>query len=285
MIYYPTTQYMPDQDKMFENVASEHLKNLLENNQLGSFESIWSLTTEWFEQPNQRRQGWSGVIQYVLQQKDQSSTNQNPQIHANTSASLMVFIKRQENHNTRSLAHPVRGEPTFYREYKNICKLQQLQLPTLSPVYFGERRQKNKHQAILITKALTNHVNLFEWYQQNPTEAERQRITQHIANWVIKLHSHRLCHYCLYPNHIFVSLNPSDPHPIKVIDLEKLRMLPTKRWRAYKELKCFLRHSASLPEQDRHQLLDLYFQHYPQLQKTKQQLLDYLAHQIAKVRQ
>ncbi|WP_163835277.1 lipopolysaccharide kinase InaA family protein [Spartinivicinus ruber] len=267
---------------MFETFATPSLQKLFQHNQLDKFELIWSLTTDWFEKPNYRRNGWSGVIQYHLQPDVHLETTNNAATangcQENNLSPLLVFIKRQENHNTRSLSHPFHGEPTFLREYKNICKLQQLQLPTLSPVYFGERRQANQHQAILITKALVNHINLFEWYKKSPTVIERQRVIQHIADWIIQLHRHRLCHYCLYPNHIFVSLDPNDPQPIKVIDLEKLRYLPSKRWRAYKDLKCFLRHSSALPKQDKNQLLDVYFSHYPKLMKVKQKLTEDLGH-------
>ncbi|MCX4025809.1 inaA protein [Endozoicomonas sp. SM1973] len=258
---------------MFEAFTTDNFKELFHSNQLDNFVSIWSLTTDWFEQPNRRRNGWSGVIQYHLKAKspEENDAKKSP-------SSQLVFIKRQENHNTRSLVHPFRGEPTFFREYKNICKLQELQLATLTPVYYGERRLKHQHQAILITQALVNHVNLFDWYKQKPTEAARQRIIQHIAEWAVQLHSHKLCHYCLYPNHIFVSLDPDDQQPVKVIDLEKLRYLPSKRWRANKDLKCFLRHSRALPKQDKQLFLDIYFSYYPELQKTKQQLMDYLAH-------
>ncbi|MDE1464479.1 lipopolysaccharide kinase InaA family protein [Spartinivicinus poritis] len=266
---------------MFEAFTTDNFKKLFQRNQLDSFESIWSLTTEWFEQPNRRRNGWSGVIQYHLQAKDQQVVNKNAATKENypekNSSSLQVFIKRQENHNARSLAHPFRGEPTFFREYKNICKLQKRQLATLTPVYYGERRIKHQHQAILITQALVNHVNLFDWYKQKPTEASRQQIIQYIAEWAVQLHSHKLCHFCLYPNHIFVSLDPDDQQPVKVIDLEKLRYLPSKYWRANKDLKCFLRHSSALPEQDKKLFLDIYFSYYPELQKTKQQLMDYIA--------
>jgi hypothetical protein len=73
---------------------------------LADFEALWSVSTDWHEAPNERRGGWSGVSRHVL---------------ADGSA---IFLKRQENHLCRTLRHPIRGIPTFYREYRNILRLQ-----------------------------------------------------------------------------------------------------------------------------------------------------------------
>jgi len=63
-------------------------------NGLDGFAAWWQRQAEWFEwfkEPNRRRNGWSGVARVVL--------------------------KCQENHNTFSRCHPLRGVPTFLREY------------------------------------------------------------------------------------------------------------------------------------------------------------------------
>ncbi len=74
-------------------------KKILELNELESFDSIWELDAAWFEEPNKRRGGWSGVSRISLKTEEGGSVG--------------VFLKRQENHNTKTLAKPVNGEPTF----------------------------------------------------------------------------------------------------------------------------------------------------------------------------
>jgi hypothetical protein len=39
----------------------EKWQEILSHNDLDSFEKLWALQLEWFEEPNQRRGGWSGV--------------------------------------------------------------------------------------------------------------------------------------------------------------------------------------------------------------------------------
>ena len=59
------------------------------------FDTIWQLDTDWFEPPNHRRGGWSGVVKYVLE---------------TTHGAIDVFIKRQENHVSKTLLHPFKGQ-------------------------------------------------------------------------------------------------------------------------------------------------------------------------------
>ena len=85
----------------------------LSASQLADFEGLWSLSSDWHEAPNERRGGWSGVSRHVL--NDGSA----------------IFLKRPENHLCRTLRHPWRGIPTFYREDLNILRLGAHQVGTV----------------------------------------------------------------------------------------------------------------------------------------------------------
>ena len=113
---------------------------ILQFNKLENFDAIWNLKADWFEEPNDRRGGWSGVSRISLK--------------AEKGSSIGVFLKRQENHNTRTWSSPVRGVPTFYREFKNILRFVANGIPTVEPVYYCDRSYNGKSQAILMTKEL-----------------------------------------------------------------------------------------------------------------------------------
>ena len=86
---------------------NDQWQEIFSANKLDSFDAIWNLDTEWFEEPNQRRGGWSGVIKVDLDTPEGKSC---------------VFIKRQENHISKTLLHPIRGILTFEREFENILQ-------------------------------------------------------------------------------------------------------------------------------------------------------------------
>ncbi len=240
-----------------ESFLNEDIANHFAQQGLGDFTRLWDLKLDWFEPVNERRDGWSGVSRYTLP-GDQP---------------LQVFIKRQQNHNTRQLLHPIRGVPTFQREYHNIKLFRSHDIPTLTPLYFGERRTDNNDQAILITLALEGYENLFNWYRNTaPTQPEAtiQAVLMSIAQVVRRLHDHGLAHYCLYPNHIFVrtdktAISPLDSNPeiIRLIDLEKARWQPINHIRRFKDLECFMRHAQSFSLTHIHYLLDCYFSEGP----------------------
>jgi hypothetical protein len=76
-------------------------QQLLDGNGLDSFEALWTLDAGWFEAPNKRRGGWSGVSRCDLEVPEGGSVG--------------VFVKRQQDHVYRSPRHPLRGMLTFVR--------------------------------------------------------------------------------------------------------------------------------------------------------------------------
>jgi len=116
--------------KLKEIFHSENERELLALNGLGSFESLWDLKGHFIEEPNYCRGGWSGIVLH--------------EIRLQNGQPLKIIIKRQENHTFRSLLHPLKGTPNFFREYKNICRLEKHNVPTLQPLFYGERKINGK---------------------------------------------------------------------------------------------------------------------------------------------
>ena len=70
---------------------SEQWQEILAFNDLDTYEKIWALKAEWFEEPNERRGGWSGVSRIELKLP--------------SGGCVGAFLKRQENHVTSSISH------------------------------------------------------------------------------------------------------------------------------------------------------------------------------------
>ncbi len=221
----------------------------LTDNHLGSFDAIWQLKTSWFEQPNRCRGGWSGVVNIDL------TTRQD-----NTS----IFIKRQENHATKTVCHPLRGIPTLQREFCNILRMKKYNLPTVEPVFFAKRISHGKLQAILITKALTGYVPLSSNKLLPSGDlvrniAHKRKLLMAIANTLRSLHHHHFQHNCCYPKHIFVK-PVGTSWDIRIIDLEKLKWRLCKKRAMFRDIYTLHKHAGHWLTQDQIALFKAYTQ-------------------------
>jgi len=237
---------------------NDQWQQVFANNKLTSFDTIWNLDTEWFEEPNQRRGGWSGVIKVDLDTEK---------------GKTCVFIKRQENHISKTLLHPIKGILTFEREFENILQMQNRDLPVMETVFFAQRNIDNKRQAILITKELTGYI---------PLESERflssgdliknlshkKQLLIAVADAVRSIHSHHYEHNCLYLKHIFVK-PVGDAWDVKVIDLEKLKWRLFKRKAVFRDLYTLYRHAHGWSSKDHVRLFKLYVQENKLSAKSK----------------
>ena len=193
--------------------TADYWKPVLKENSLDSFDAIWNLETEWFEEPNKRRGGWSGVAKLSLK------TEKGDQF---------VFLKRQENHMTRSLLAPL-GIPTFQKEFENIKKFNDASIPCLKTVYFGKKGKK----AILITESLEGWTDLSDLITSELlTPNQLKEIIYSSAELLAKTHKAGLVHSCCYPKHIFANITIKDnqlilPEEIKTrfIDLERAQSI------------------------------------------------------------
>ncbi|MBW1645893.1 MAG: lipopolysaccharide kinase [Deltaproteobacteria bacterium] len=208
-------------------------QELLARHRLLDFNAFWSLPEDWYEEPNNRRRGWSGVSIHRLPLAEEA---------------LALFVKRQENHNFRSPTHPG-GRPTFYKEFRQLLALKQRQITTPPLVYYGERRRHGRRQAVLATIALAGYCSLDAWLADKSIPAgEKSDRLEKIGRQIRKLHDHRFQHRALYGKHLLVNRElPADAGGLAFIDLEKTRRWPlmTARLRA-SDLAQLLRHSPAL---------------------------------------
>lgn len=200
-------------------IVSDGDRKLLAYNGFDGFESLWNLELEWFEEPNHRRRGWSGVSRYVLKKPE--------------GGSLAVFIKRQQNHNFRSLLHLIRGLPTVYREYGNLRRMREYGIPCPDVVFYGHRNVGGQWQAVLITRSLTEYQPLEHCLNAIAQDdvAARRALLASVAHTLSRMHNHHLRHGSLYAKHILVRARRSAgsnhdgacEFDSVVIDLERMR--------------------------------------------------------------
>ncbi len=239
------------------NFLMPEYQPLFEQAGYSDFESLWTCTDEWFEPPNYRRKGWSGVSLLEI-----AGSNEAP-----------FFIKRQENHNTPTLLHPFNGVPTYQREMESIQRFHQLDIPTLDIVYYNERKVEGKHQAILISRALDGYQNLHEW-KEKASEGEVTIALLKLAEAVRHMHDQGQCHMCLYTTHVFVRYFSKQDEQVKsgqfkagpdirFIDLEKARYQMIPEVRRFKDLECLFRHFFNFTRAQAEEFLDHYLNSGP----------------------
>jgi hypothetical protein len=221
---------------------NERWRPILAHNGLSDFDALWKLKADWFEEPNRRRGGWSGVARCELALPG--------------GGSRAIFLKRQENHCTFSFRHPIEGVPTFLREFRRIMHYRACGIPTLEPVYFAMRRIGNDRRAILVTEELTGFVSMEErvqrWLKEGaPPRATRLRMLEAVAVLLRKMHEHGIQHNCFFPKHVFVRMATDGGIEVRVIDLEKSRWRPAKTLSARRDLYSLGGHSLCWSRSDR----------------------------------
>jgi hypothetical protein len=194
-------------------------------NGLHTFDDLWKLEAKWFEEPNQRRGGWSGVARCELKLPEGGTAR--------------VFLKRQENHTTRTLGHPVRGIPTFVREFRQILRYREHGIPSLTPLYFACRRQNANLCAVLLTEELVGFRSLEDLARdwKNTPAQTRHAIIRAVAQLLRQIHSYGLMHNCFYPKHVFLRIGVSGGIEARVIDLEKTKWRPFGFDRNFRDMR------------------------------------------------
>jgi tRNA A-37 threonylcarbamoyl transferase component Bud32 len=227
-------------------IDPEYLKTL-QLMQLDDFESIWDLEMEWFEEPNQRRGGWSGVGRIELS--------------LGISGNLNLFIKKQENHGRPTWLSPIKGEPTFRREFKRLSFLHSVGFNAPRVIFYGESNQNKNQRAILVTVALDEYSpleNLSEDWLSEASRAQKKKLIIEVARGLKAFHKMGFVHRALYPKHIFIK-NVNACPKMALIDLEKARYNPFFFYRAYFDLAALNRHLPSWTRTQRLAFLKCYF--------------------------
>jgi hypothetical protein len=224
---------------------------ILRFNDLDGFDGLWELQADWFEPPNERRGGWSGVVRVELALPGGGEE--------------AVFIKRQENHKRRTLRNPVFGEPTFAGEINNILHLRKAGVPTLDPLYYAQRKNKGKWRAILVTRELAGFRPLdevmMEWDEQGwgKSVSVRRKLLTTLANIIRIMHKEKLVHNALYPKHVFVRMAEGRAPEVSLIDLEKMRYSITQELAMKRDLDTLNRRTGYWSNTDRLRFIMSYF--------------------------
>ncbi len=245
---------------------SQHYQQLFAQHQLDGFEPLWHKQIAWFEEPNHRRGGWSGVGQLVLPSDNDE---------------LNVFVKKQQNHGRRTLLHPIKGEPTFRREFERLMFLESQQIKAPKVVFYAEQTIDNQTCAILATETLLGFEPLDAVTQrlfsnEQKTLQQKRNLIKTVAAAVRGFHEAGLVHRALYPKHLFVKNAETQPE-IAFIDLEKARFSYLFLYRAYFDLAALNRHAEYWTASDRLYFFLQYFQ-APTLNK----MLSIIGRQIVK---
>lgn len=226
--------------KRYQEIFAEH--------QLVDFDQLWAKKIEWFEEPNFRRGGWSGVGHVVLRTEHDE---------------LDVFVKKQKNHGRKTLFHPKVGEPTFKREFLRLQYLEKHQINAAKVVFYAEQHGEGD-KAILITETLMDYFPLDTILEQDSIDhalsrKQRRRLLSSVAQLLKKFHVSGLEHRALYAKHIFVK-NASTTPEVALIDLEKSRFNLVLLRRAFYDLAQLNRHTKHLSQTERLYFLLQYFE-------------------------
>lgn len=232
-----------------KDFLNQNWADILRHNGLADFDALWNLEAGWFETPNRRRGGWSGVSRCELSVPHQETRG--------------VFLKRQENHKTFSWRHPINGIPTFLREFRLIMHYKACGIPALEPVYFALRAVAGGHRAILMTEELSGFTSLESevrvWMKNGfPPATARRQYLQAVADLSRRIHASKIQHNCYYPKHIFVRMTPEAVVEARVIDLEKSRRRSLSLPCTLRDLDTLNRHAPEWSRGDRLRFLKSY---------------------------
>lgn len=137
---------------------------------------------------------------------------------------VTLFVKKQLNHTTRTLRHPIQGEPTFATEFHTIRFLQSHGLTAPNVILFGQRTVKEGQQAILVTEMLTGYQPLDRVEKSKLSLLQQRELLRSVALTISKMHRLGVQHRALYAKHIFVKPR-GQSFDIALIDLEKSRRM------------------------------------------------------------
>lgn len=172
------------------------------------FEQWWATEGDWVEEPNQRRNGMSGVQRIERDGK-------------------VLYVKRMTNHLFYSLRYPF-GRPTIVREIQVIKEMERAGVIVPKIVYGKAMKFNGEWRALLVTEDMDGFICIADWYQlhqQKPfPDAQREGMLLAVAKAFKGMHSINRQHGCCYVRHIYVR---TDGQVLAgFLDLEKSR----RRW-------------------------------------------------------
>jgi len=228
-------------------------EDALKQADLLDIESVSKREFDWFEAPNRRRGGWSGVTRLVL----------NPE--AAPEDQQAVFLKIQQNHFYRAPNTFFTKQLTFEREFEVLQQLDSVTDSIPELVLFAKWRSGSDVGAILVTKALDGWYPLPDWIHGKkgltpPDEVTFQRALEAIAKGAREIHQAGWVHLCFSAKHLFIRPKDDGSFESCVIDMEKCRKHLSAAHRTRKDCAHFMRHTPGLTEAHKLNFTKAYFQ-------------------------
>jgi hypothetical protein len=230
-------------------LSRQEWKEILAYNNLGTYEEIWALKADWFEEPNDRKGGWSGVSRIELKLP--------------RGGKVGVFLKRQEDHVSCSIWHPIKGIPTFQKESESIERFRNSNIPTLEVIFYKGWTEGKHQRAILITKELAGFLPLSDKVYQPENKFVRNKqkklvLFRRLVELMHAMHSKNLEHGCFYLKHVFAKRLSENDVELCVIDLEKVKRRLRKKQAIFRDLFTLSRHAKGWGVKDQLAFYKLY---------------------------
>jgi hypothetical protein len=233
--------------------VSPQWKDRLDAAGLLDIEAVAKRDHDWFEEPNRRRGGWSGVTRIVL----------NPDASAEDQQA--VFLKIQQNHFYRDPAKLFKKRLTFEREFDVLQRLGSTSDSVPELVFFAKWRAGADTGSILVTKALDHWLPLPDWLCGKngltaPDEPTLLKALEAIAATSRRINDAGWVHLSYSAKHLFVMPQADGSFKSCVIDLEKCRKHILSGHRTIKDCSQFMRHTPNLTDAQKLSYLKAYFQ-------------------------
>jgi tRNA A-37 threonylcarbamoyl transferase component Bud32 len=230
-------------EKLF--YLDEYYAEIFTKNGLDTFEAVWNAQADIVDNPNLGRGGHSDVG--ILRLPSSDGVEQN------------FYLKRQANHNCRTVSHPFRGIPLAIREWQYIQKLNNAGVPTMDVACVG-RVLCGEDRGFLVTKALDRYQSIGDWLSGEPELQQRKSVMQTLGRLIGCMHGKGVKHGSLYVKHVFVSME--GPLDIRLIDLEKSKQVLSKKG-GLRDIETFFKRSSQLILEDKENFLETYVEASP----------------------
>jgi hypothetical protein len=233
--------------------VSPKLQPTLEEAGLLNIEEVSQREFDWFEAPNRRRGGWSGVSRIVL----------NPE--APESEQKAVFLKIQQNHFYIAPNTCFLKRLTFEREFAAMQAIHPHCEAIPEVVLFAKWEVNGDQGCVLITESLDDWHPLDRWLLGKhdapaPDTDTLHRVLEAIATTAREINEAGWIHMCFSAKHLFAQEQADGSFKTKVVDLEKTRKRIGLGRRTVKDCSHFMRHTPHLSEDDKTHFLKAYFQ-------------------------
>ncbi len=233
--------------------VSQKWEAILSEAGLLDIEAVVGREFDWFETPNQRRGGWSGVSRIVL----------NPNVSPEDQKT--VFLKIQQNHWFRAPNNFFRRHLTFEREIDAMTQISSIVNCTPEVLLFGRWITGQDAWAVIITRSLDGWLPLNGWLLGKnglvpPDQATLLKIFEAIASTSRQLNEAGWVHLSFSAKHLFVRPNKEAAYDICLIDYEKCRRHIFSGYRTIKDCSHFMRHTPKFSDAHKRYYLKSYFQ-------------------------